>query len=120
MSSKYQGVYEYNAKVELLNFLELIWVLDSKRFSRSTLINILKVPNSIARAFSQGKSKNSHLCYKNISDVNPKIIEAIVSLVFRIEQARAIDKLLENPKFEGGFFRNPRSKNGYKNSNGIL
>ena len=89
MPNKYYGVYEHRAKAELLNFLELLWMLDERRFSRTMLMEVLHVPYSIARAFSLGKSKKPYDCYRKLSDVNPHIIEAIFALVSQIDQANS-------------------------------
>lgn len=109
MPNKYCGVYEYKAKAELLNFLEILWVLDERRFSRKILMENFKVPYSIARAFSLGKSKNPYDCYRKLNDANPKVIKAIITLVDQIEQAKAIDKLSQKPTIEGGFYEDSRT-----------
>jgi hypothetical protein len=88
----------------------LLWALDNKRFSRTMLMKQLNVPYSIARAFSQGKSKNAHSCYRAISDAEPRVLQVIIELVERIEQARSIDKLLNKPVIEGGFYKDARSQ----------
>ena len=110
MGGKYFGANEYRAKLELLSFLNLLWVLDNKRFSRNMLMKQLSVPYSIARAFAKGKGKNAHSCYRTLFDVDPKVIQAITELVERIEQARSIDKLLDKPVIEGGFYKDVRSQ----------
>jgi len=108
MPNKFYGVFEHGAKAVLLNFLELLWMLDERRFSRTMLMESLHVPYSIARAFSLGKSKKPYDCYRKLSDVNPQVIEAIIALVSQIEQARATDKLLEKPTIEGSFYKDTR------------
>jgi hypothetical protein len=105
MRGKYLGIYEYQARCDLLNFLNLLWALDAKRFSRAMLMNELVVPYSIARAFSQGKSKSAFSCYKRLSDADPKVINAIIELVAAIGQAEKIDKLLNKPSIEGGMYK---------------
>jgi hypothetical protein len=110
MGGKYIGIYEYRAKVDLLNFLNLLLVLDKRRFSRTMLMKELYVPYSIARAFAKGKGKNVHSCYRKLSDADPKVIEAITLLVQIIEQGARTDKLVGNTTFEGDFFKDARSK----------
>jgi hypothetical protein len=110
MGGKYFGANEYRAKLELLSFLNLLWVLDKRRFSRTMLMKQLNVPYSIARAFSKGKGKNAHSCFRQLSDAEPRVIQAITELVERIEQARSIDKLLNKPVIEGGFYKDARSQ----------
>lgn len=105
MRGKYLGIYEYQARNDLLTFLNLLWILDEKRFSRAMLMNELNVPYSIARAFSQGHSKNAHSCYRKLSDVEPKVILAITELLEAIEQAGKMDKLMNNPPIEGGMYK---------------
>jgi hypothetical protein len=73
-------------------------------------MNQLDVPYSIARAFSQGKSKNVFSCYKRLTDADPKVINAINELVAAIGQAEKIDKLLNKPVIEGGFYKDARSQ----------
>lgn len=108
MRGKYLGIHEYRARSELLNFLNLLWVLESRRFSRAMLMNQLGVPYSIARAFSQGKSKNVFSCYKRLSDADPKVVIAIKELVAKIPQAERVDKLLNKPPIEGGIYRSKK------------
>jgi hypothetical protein len=110
MRGKYLGIHEYRARCELLSFLNVLWVLESRRFSRAMLMNELGVPYSIARAFSQGKSKNAFSCYKRLTDADPKVINAINELVAAIGQAEKIDKLLNKPVIEGGFYKDARSQ----------
>jgi hypothetical protein len=110
MGGKYFSANEYRAKLELLSFLNVLWVLESRRFSRAMLMNQLDVPYSIARAFSQGKSKNAFSCYRCLSDADPKVINAINELVAAIGQAEKIDKLLNKPVIEGGFYKDARSQ----------
>ena len=105
MRGKYLGIHEYRARCELLSFLNLLWVLDSRRFSRTMLMNQLSVPYSIARAFAQGKSKNAFSCYRRLSDADPKVINVINELVAAIEQAEKVDKLLNKPPIEGGMYK---------------
>jgi len=105
MRGKYLGIYEYRARSELLSFLNILWVLDKKRFSRAMLMNELGVSYSIARAFSQGKSKNAFSCYKRLSDADPKVINVIHELVAAIGQAERVDKLLNKPLVEGGMYK---------------
>jgi len=105
MRGKYLGIYEYQARNDLVNFLNLLWALESRRFSRAMLMNELGVPYSIARAFSQGKSKSAHSCYRKLSDADPKVIKAILGLVSQIEQSERVDKLLNNPLIEGGMHK---------------
>jgi len=107
MGGKYFGEHEYRAKLELLSFLNLLWVLEQKRFSRTALIKDLGVPYSIARCFSEGKGKNPYHCYKSIHD-EPERAQAIRELVANINQARKIDKLLNKPAIEGDFFKDKR------------
>jgi hypothetical protein len=105
MRGKYLGIHEYRARCELLNFLNLLWALESRRFSRAMLMNELGVPYSIARAFSQGKSKNAFSCYKRLSDADPKVINVINELVAAIGQAEKVDKLLNKSPIEGGMYK---------------
>jgi len=105
MRGKYLGIYEYSARSELLSFLNILWVLDKKRFSRAMLMNELGVSYSIARAFSQGKSKSAYSCYRKLSDAEPRVIEAILELVAEIEQSERVDKLLNKPLVEGGMYK---------------
>ncbi|MBB1317820.1 hypothetical protein H5123_09215 [Shewanella sp. SR43-4] len=107
MGGKYYGEHEYRAKLELLNFLNLLWVLEQKRFSRAVLMRDLEVPYSIARCFSEGKGKNPYHCYKSIHD-EPDKAKAIRELVANISQARNVDKLLDKPVVEGDFFKDKR------------
>ena len=109
MANKYCGIYELKAKADLLNFLELLWVIDKRRFSRKMLMEQLNVPFSIARAFSKGKDKNVFNCYRKLADVDIRIISAVLTLVNQIEQARAVDRLLEKPTVEGGFYKDTRT-----------
>jgi len=105
MRGKYLGIHEYRARNELLNFLNVLWFLEERRFSRATLMNQLGVPYSIARAFSQGKSKNAFSCYKQLSDADPKVVILIIELVAAIGQAEKVDKLLNKPPLEGGMYK---------------
>ncbi len=109
MGGKYLGEHEYRTKMELLNFLNLLWVLDQKRFSRTALMRDLGVPYSIARCFSEGKGVNPYHCYKSIHD-EPEKAQAIRELVININQARKVDKLLDKPVVEGDFFKDKRRK----------
>jgi hypothetical protein len=110
MPSKYFGKYEYGARLELLQFLNMLWVLDKKRFSRNMLIQSLNVPCSIARAYSKGKGKNVHECYRNLSDIEPRTLAAISELVAYIKQTKSVDDLLGNPNFESAIYKDYRSK----------
>jgi hypothetical protein len=105
MRGKYLGIHEYRARCELLSFLNLLWALESRRFSRAMLMNELGVPYSIARAFSQGKSKNAFSCYKSLFDADLKVVNAINELVSAIGQAEKVDKLLNKPLIEGGMYK---------------
>ncbi len=105
MRGKYLGIHEYRARSDLLNFLNILWVLDAKRFSRAMLMKELGVPYSIARAFSKGLSKSAHSCYRKLSDADPKIVRAIAELLEAIELAEKIDKLVNNPLMESGMYR---------------
>jgi hypothetical protein len=107
MGSKYFGEHEYRAKLELLNFLNLLWVLEQRRFSRTALMRDLEVPYSIARCFSEGKGSNPYHCYKSVHD-EPIKAQAIRELVVNINQARYVDKLLDKPVVEGDFFKDKR------------
>lgn len=110
MPTKYFGRYEYAARLELLHFLNMLWILDQKRFSRNMLIKSLNVPCSIARAYSRGKGKNVHECYRNLSDIEPKTLQAISELVAKINQTKTVDKLLGNPIIESAIYKDYRSK----------
>tara|TARA_R110000868_G_scaffold70026_2_gene206173 strand:- start:365 stop:730 length:366 start_codon:yes stop_codon:yes gene_type:complete len=110
MSSKYFGKHEYGARLELLQFLTLLWMLDKKRFSRNMLIKALNVPYSIARSYSQGKGKNVHECYRKLSDVDTRTIKAIKALVAKINEAKRIDQYLGSPKIESAIYKDYRSK----------
>ena len=105
MRGKYLGIHEYQARNDLVNFLNLLWALESRRFSRAMLMNQLGVPYSIARAFSQGKSKSAYSCYRKLSDADPKVVMVIFELLAAIEQAEKIDKLLNKPLIEGGMYK---------------
>ena len=105
MRGKYLGIHEYRARCELLSFLNLLWALESRRFSRAMLMNELSVPYSIARAFAQGKSKSAFSCYRRLFDADPKVINAINELVAAIGQAEKVDKLLNKPPIEGGMYK---------------
>lgn len=109
--SKYFGKYETRARLELLQFLTLLWVVDKRRFSRNMLIKALNVPSSIARAYSQGKGKNVHECYRKLSDVDVRTVEAIAEMVAKINEARRVDEYLDSPKFESAIYKDFRRKN---------
>jgi hypothetical protein len=110
MPSKYFGKHEYRARLELLQFLEMLWLLDKRRLSRNMLIKSLNVPYSIARAYSQGKGKNVHECYRKLSDIDLGTLTAINELVSKINQTKRVDNLLGNPNFESAIYKDYRSK----------
>ena len=88
----------------------MLWVLDKRRFSRQMLIKNLNVPRSIARAYSKGKGKNVHECYRNLSDIELRTIGAINALVTNLSQAKRVDELLGSTKIESAIYRDYRSK----------
>jgi len=110
MSSKYFGQYESRARLDLLQFLEMLWILDKRRFSRHMLIKNLNVPCSIARAYSKGKGKNVHECYRKLSDIELRTIGAINALVANLSQSKRVDELLGSAKIESAIYRDYRSK----------
>lgn len=109
MPSKYFGIHESQARLALLEFLNLMLFCSKKRFSRNMLIKQLGVPNSIAREFSEGMGNNPHATYKSLSDADPREVEAIRYLVDAINEARRVDEFVGSLRIESVIHRDRRT-----------
>lgn len=103
--SRYSGVEELAAKYELLHFLEIDYLISKKRFSRKQLITELLVPNSVARAFSQGKGRSNKNIYQSINEADPKLVWLIKELANWCRYSTQLDKIRNNPNVETNIYR---------------